>query len=124
MEAIAAALKSYRNKEKLKDAELARRLGVSKPTLSKYLNCKQLIGGSPLSRAFTALGITITYQDKEISARDFTGSPKAQPPRAEQVSFVFDQPCLFEETPENVEVTIERKQPQQAEVVVHVKVAS
>jgi transcriptional regulator with XRE-family HTH domain len=112
-DAVAVALKGYRDKERMKDAELADRLGVSTSALSKYMNCKQLIGGATLARAFTELGITVTYRGKEISVRTVP----------EQVSFLFDPPCLLEETPDSVTVTIKRKQPQRAQVLVQVKVA-
>ena len=111
--AVAAALKGYRDKQKMRDAELADRIGVSTATLSNYMSCKQLIGGATLARAFTELGITVTYRGKEISVR-------AVP---EQVSFLFDRPCLLEETPDRLTVMIERKQPQRAQVLVQVKVA-
>jgi len=113
LEAVSVALKRYRDKEKVRDAELAQRLGVSTSALSKYMNQKQLIGGATLARAFTELGITVTYRGKEISVR-------AAP---EQVSFSFDSPCLLEERSDHVMVTIKRKEPQRAQVLVQVKVA-
>ena len=63
-EAVARGLKRYRDgnnpeQMRLTDAELAKRLGVSKPTLSKYLNCKQIIGGEHLVRALIQLGISV-----------------------------------------------------------------
>ena len=112
-EAVAAALRAYQHREQINDAELAARLGVSTSALSKYLNCKQLIGGEILVRAITDLGITVHYRDKDISIR---ASP-------EQVTFAFDPPCLLKETPEAVTVTVERKQPNRSHVVLAVKLA-
>jgi transcriptional regulator with XRE-family HTH domain len=106
----------------LNDGDLAELLGVSTSSLSKYLRCKQFIGGSALARAFIDLGITVRYREKEISARAFTSEQPAQP-GAEQISFVFEPPYLLEETVDKVAVTIQRKQPQQAHVIVQIKVA-
>jgi hypothetical protein len=121
MEAVATALKNYRDQNELNDGGLAKLLGVSTPSLSKYLRCKQFIGGPAMARAFIDLGITVTYRGKEISARAFIGGQPTQP-RPEQISFVFETPCLLEETVDRVAVTIQRKQPQQAQAIVHVKV--
>jgi transcriptional regulator with XRE-family HTH domain len=128
MDAVAEGLRRYRDganpeNEIVTDTELASRLGVSKSTLSKYLRCKLLIGGEPLRRMFTDLGIAITYRDKEISARDFNHSPKPAEQPLEQVSFVFDSPYRLGETTENVAVTLERRQPQQSQTTVHIKIA-
>jgi len=128
MEAVAAGLKSYRDgknpeKSMLTDSALARRLGVSKSTLSKYLRGKQLIGGEPLRRMFTELGIAIAYKNKEISARDFNHDRAPREELREQISFVFDAPCRLDETAENVSLTIQRKAPQQSLVMVHIRVA-
>lgn len=128
MEAVAASLKTYRNgnnptRERLSDTELARRLGVSKSTLSKYLTGKQFIGGEPLSRIFTELGLGLILGGKEISARDFSVETKPAHPVAEQICFVFDRPCFVEETPERLGVSIASSAVGQR-LTVHVKIAS
>jgi transcriptional regulator with XRE-family HTH domain len=126
--AIAAGLKEYRDRELVKDSEVARRLGMGKSTFSKYMNGKELMGGAALTRAME-LGVTVKYRGKEFSASvDSDGRrpplEEATPPAAEQISFVFDQPCLLEETPATMSVMIGRKQVQRLGVTVHVRVAS
>jgi len=128
-EAVASGLKQYRNgdnpeRRTLSDTELATRLGVSKPALSNYLRGRLSIGGETLARLFVELGITITYRGKLISARDFTlQRPRTSEPVAQQISFVFDRPCLLEETVERVAITVERREPQESQITVELKVA-
>ena len=122
MEAVATALKEYGQLNDLNDVHLANSLGVSPPSLSKYLRRKQFIGGPALARALINLGITVRYRGMEISARASTGQLPARP-GAEQISFVFEPPYLLEETVDKVAVTIQRKQPRQAQVSVYLKVA-
>ena len=119
--AITAGLKAYREEEGVKDAQVARRLGVSSSALCKYMKGSELIGGAALARALD-LGVRVIYRGKELSARD----PKVQDqtqPVAEQISFVFEQPCLFEETPAGKSVTIERKPAGRPGATVHLRVA-
>jgi transcriptional regulator with XRE-family HTH domain len=121
---VVRELKRYRDDNNLNDYEVADRLGVSNPTLSKYLQRRIQIGGQVLARAFTELGIVVNYRGKEISARDFPPRAEPQEPAPQQISFVFDQPYLLEETDGHLAVTVERKQVARAEVVVTIKVAS
>lgn len=121
---VVRELKRYRDDNKLNDYEVADRLGVSSPTLSKYLQRRIQIGGQVLARAFTELGIVVNYRGKEISARDFP-EPGERPGLApQQISFVFDEPYLLEETDGHLAVTVERKQAEKADVVVTIRVAS
>jgi transcriptional regulator with XRE-family HTH domain len=126
MEAVAKGLKSYRDgnnpdRRHLSDSELARRLGVSKSTLSKYLQTKQLIGGEPLARMLTDLAISLSWGDKTLVAQN--SEPAGVPqPSAEQICFVFDRPCFVEETPERVGVAMATSF-QGSRVTVHLKVA-
>jgi transcriptional regulator with XRE-family HTH domain len=130
MEAVAQGLRSYRdgnNPERrvLTNTEVAARLGVSKPSISKYLRAKLLIGGETLARLVVELGVMVTYRGKEISARDFAASgQKLTEQPAEQISFLFEMPCLLEETAERVAVTVARKDPKHSQVTVEVRVAS
>jgi transcriptional regulator with XRE-family HTH domain len=134
VEAVANALRQYRDKlnpegKVLTDVELARRLGVSKSTVSKYLQGKQLIGGEPLKRMLIDLGVAIIYKGKLISAHDEVKSDQLQEPAeqiTQQIAFVFDGPCRFNETNETsgkVTVSIHRKEPHQSRVTVQIKVA-
>jgi transcriptional regulator with XRE-family HTH domain len=126
MEAVATGLRSYRDGNNpegttIRDSELAARLGVSKSTLSKYLQAKQLIGGEPLQRMLTELGIAINYKTKEISAREF--GPRRAPSDPEQISFVFEAPCGLHETTENVTVSIPRKDANRSTMTVQIRIA-
>jgi transcriptional regulator with XRE-family HTH domain len=121
---VVRELKRYRDDKQLKGYEVADRLGVSNPTLTKYLQGSLQIGGQVLARAFTELGIVVNYRGKEISARDFPLSVESQEPAPQQISFVFEQPYLLKETDEHIVVTVERKQAEKAEVVLTIKVAS
>jgi transcriptional regulator with XRE-family HTH domain len=125
--AVAAALRFYRDgnnpeKANLSDSELARRLGVSKSTLSKYLSGKQFIGGEPLARVFTELGVSLRLGNKEIGARAPSEPPKSGRP-LEQICFVFDTPCFVEETPKRIGVSIAAP-PGDRPLTVHLKLAS
>jgi hypothetical protein len=93
------------------------------------MNEKELINGAALTRAM-GLGVVVKYRGKEFSAAASVDSGGAHPPVekaapavAEQISFVFDQPCLVEETPATMSVMISRKPVQRLGVTVHVKVA-
>jgi transcriptional regulator with XRE-family HTH domain len=121
---VVRELKRYRDDKQLKGYEVADRLGVSNPTLTKYLQGSLQIGGQVLARAFTELGIVVNYRGKEISARDFPLPIEPQEPPPQQISFVFDQPYLLKETDGRMAITVERKQAATAEVVVTIKVAS
>jgi transcriptional regulator with XRE-family HTH domain len=134
VEAVANALRRYRDelnpeRKVLSDVELAKRLGVSKSTVSKYLQGKQLVGGEPLKRMLTDLGIAIIYKGKEISAHDEVKGDQFQRPSeqlSQQIAFVFDGPCRLNETnetSENVTVSIHRKEPHQSRVTVQIRVA-
>ena len=126
--AVADALKNYRDGENperntLADAELARRLGVSKSSLSKYLQEKQIIGGEALRRMLTDLSITLNYKGQEISARVLPQLHERRLARPEQISFIFEAPCTLEETAAGVAVTIEKKDVQSSELRVQIRLA-
>ena len=126
--AVANALRDYRDgqnpeKKTLADVEVAARLGVSKSTVSKYLHQKQLIGGEPLRRMLTVLGISIAYQDKEISARELSEPISRRDYQPDQIAFVFDTPCQLDQTDDNIAVTIERKEAQRSKLTVHITLA-
>ena len=128
MDAVATSLRAYRDgknpdQERLSDSELARRLGVSKSTVSKYLKGKQFIGGEPLARIFTELDLSLILGSKEISARNFAGDSQRSEPAAEQICFVFERPCFVEETPERLGVAM-ASTPVGRRVTVHLKIAS
>lgn len=123
-EAIVRELERFRDVNDLRDCDVAARLGVSKPTFSKYLHRNIEIGGQVLARAFTELGIVVTYRGKRISAQDFPSRAPALEPVPPQVSFVFDQPCLLEETDGHVAITVARKEADSSSLVVAIKVAS
>jgi transcriptional regulator with XRE-family HTH domain len=124
-EAVAIGLKGYRDGNnpqqiKLTDVELAERLGVSKSTLSKYLNRKQIIGGEHLVRALIQLGISVVYDRREIGARALqTEETRQQMP--EQICFVFETPCLLNETEGGLAVTVDRKQPPASQLTIYVR---
>jgi hypothetical protein len=127
--AIAVGLKEYRDRELLNDSELASRLGMARSTLSKCIRAKELMNGAILTRAMY-LGVIVKYRGKEFSASASVDSGGSRPVveeavsrSAEQISFVFDQPCLLEETPATMSVMITRKPVQRLGVTVHVKVA-
>jgi transcriptional regulator with XRE-family HTH domain len=130
LEAVALALRRYRDgynpeQSTLSDTELAKRLGVSKSTVSKYLSCKQIIGGEPLRRMLTELRIAIAYKGTEILAfyNPADQSRRISEQSPQQISFVFGGPCRLNETPENVTVSIDRKEPQSSSVTVQIKIA-
>jgi transcriptional regulator with XRE-family HTH domain len=124
VEAVVTELIRYRDARHLKDQDLAKLLGVSKPTLSKYLNRAMQIGGPVLARAFVVLEIQLTYRGKVISVRDFP-IPEASPkPIGRQISFEFDSPYLFKETDGRLAVTLERKGPDTEGVLATVKIVS
>jgi transcriptional regulator with XRE-family HTH domain len=123
-EAVARGLKRYRDgnnpeQMRLTDAELAKRLGVSKPTLSKYLNCKQIIGGEHLVRALIQLGISVVYGRREIGARALQ-TEKIVQQVPEQICFIFETLCLLNETDGSLAVTLDRKQPPTSQLTIHV----
>ena len=127
-EAVASSLRDYRDgrnpeRRKLKDTELAERIGVSKSSLSKYLSQNLRIGGEALARIITGLGISVKYKRQQISACDLQGTAKVQQQPAEQIAFVFDAPCVFKETTDSVSLTIERKPPKQQQVTVRIRIA-
>jgi transcriptional regulator with XRE-family HTH domain len=113
-QAVADGLKTYRDRgnpegRQLTDTQLAGRLGVSPATLSKYLNCKQIIGGEHLVRAMIKLGVAVNYQGKELGIRE--SSVVAKPACPEQICFVFDAPSLLDETVDHFDVRLDRRLP-------------
>jgi len=98
----------------MSDVEIAKTLGVDSSTLNTYLSSKRLINAEAFVRALIDLGISLTYRQKEISAR----------PAMEvqgQISFIFDKPCAFEETNDQIQVAIDRKQPASERLTVQVR---
>jgi transcriptional regulator with XRE-family HTH domain len=75
-DAVVRALVKYRDSRRLKDAQIADLLGVSKPTLSKYLSQAIQIGGAVLARAFVELNIEVNYQ-RQSDFRDGLPAPNA-----------------------------------------------
>jgi len=123
VEAVVTELTRYRDERHLKDQDLAKLLGISKPTLSKYLNRSIRIGGPVLARAFVVLEIQLTYRGKVISARDFSISKASPEPTGRQISFEFDSPYLLKETDGRLAVTVERKGPGTEGILATVKIA-
>jgi transcriptional regulator with XRE-family HTH domain len=108
-DAVVRALVEYRNSRLLRDAQMADLLGVSKPTLSKYLSRAIQIGGAVLARAFVELKIEVNYQGKVISAKDFQSPMPVSVSAPQQMVFEFNQPCLLKETNSGLLVMIERQ---------------
>jgi transcriptional regulator with XRE-family HTH domain len=131
MKAVAAALRQYRdgsNPENriLSDSELAGRLGVSKASLSNYLQRKQVIGGETLRRLLVELSIRIVYDGTVISATvpDQPAPPTPVTAPTEQISFIFEPPCVVDETAEHITVRVDRKESGRAPLKLEVRIAS
>jgi transcriptional regulator with XRE-family HTH domain len=122
-DAVVRALVKYRDSRRLKDAQIADLLGVSKPTLSKYLSQAIQIGGAVLARAFVELNIEVNYQGKVISATDFQPPMQVPVSAPQQMVFEFNQPYLLKETNAGLVVMIERKSPISETVVATIKLA-
>jgi transcriptional regulator with XRE-family HTH domain len=129
MIAIASALRVYRDglnpqSRILTDSELAHRLGVSKASITKYLQQKQVIGGEAFRRLLVELAIPVVYDGTVISARPATHEEPPSPPSPEQISFVFEGPCVIDEAADHVTVSLGRKQAGRTPLRVELKVAS
>jgi hypothetical protein len=113
---VAAALKKFMDgqnpsKRSFNNGEMAELLGVDPGAMSRYLNCKMVIGSEVLVRALM-LGMVVEYWDRQIRAHA----------EKEQIRFVFEDDAMLETAgDEGVAVIIPRKEPSGEYTTIRVK---
>lgn len=114
--AIAKALKTFMDGKNyynrtFSNGDMAELLGVDAGAMSRYLNCKMLIGSEVLVRALM-LGVVVEYWDRQIRAHA----------EVAQIQLVFeDGATLDADQSRGLAVRIPRKEPLRERTIIQVK---